>query len=218
MPFLINYQQVRKKCQQVKRVQSFKSLLLLLAFFVKIFLRCLELFNLVNEAVLDFISNQLHAWSVSSVLKTSVSQFDAWVLVPDRLLKVLDVDLQLSNLFLGLFKHFNMKTFRLDSSRNVSHEYMNKILTFFLCQQSSSWACSVSWIRLRIAYSVAFFCESMSDLDWAIVCWMFSLSLFEECISASDLSLLYLLCANHCCGVIVLQAQTKANYKPNSSP
>lgn len=86
--------------------KSFKSLLLLLAFLVKAFLRCLELFYLINEAILDFVSDQLHAWSVGSVLKSSVGQLDAWVLVSDRLLEVLDVDLQLSDLLLGLFKQY----------------------------------------------------------------------------------------------------------------
>ena len=78
-------------------------------------------------------------------------------------------------------------------------------ITFFFCQSSSVLACSVSCILFRIANSVAFFCESKSEADWAIVCWMFSLNRVDALISASDLSLLYLLWASHCCGVTVLK-------------
>lgn len=53
----------------------YSHLLGLFAFLLQGFLGSLDLFNLVDQAILDFVSDEFHSRSIGSILKTGVCQF-----------------------------------------------------------------------------------------------------------------------------------------------
>ena len=83
------------------------SLLLgLFALLLESLLRRLDLLDLVDEAVLDLVADQVDARSVGAILEASVRQLEHRVLVANGPLQVVDVLLQAGDFALRLFCRF----------------------------------------------------------------------------------------------------------------
>ena len=86
------------------QIRNASYLLGLFAFLLERSLRSFDLLDFVNEAVLDFVANQLDSWSVSTIFETSLGKLHDWVFLSDSSLKIINVIFETGNLLLGLEK------------------------------------------------------------------------------------------------------------------